>query len=132
LTSALSEKPDDHRKRREPMLEETMKKILLAGLGGVVITGEKLEALKSKLMKENKMSEREAKGLIDELTEAGETQWKEFEKTAKNTLRKQLDTMDVPDRKELEILRDRVESLERRVSALETAPLEAPEPSEPV
>jgi polyhydroxyalkanoate synthesis regulator phasin len=114
------------------MLEETMRKILLAGLGGVVITGEKLEALKNKLMKENKMSEREAKGLIDELTEAGETQWKEFEKTAKDMLRKQLDIMDVPDRKELDVLKARIESLERRVFALETAPSETPGPSEPV
>jgi polyhydroxyalkanoate synthesis regulator phasin len=114
------------------MLEETLRKVLLAGLGGVVITGDKLEELKKKLIKENKMSEKEAKGLIDELVEAGEGRWKDFEKSVKEILRKQLDSMDVPDRKELDILRDRVESLERRVSALETAPSELPGPSEPV
>jgi len=113
------------------MLEEKLRKVLLAGLGGVVITGDKLEELKKKLMKENKMSEKEAKGLIDELVEAGEGQWKEFEKSAKEVLRKKLDTMDVPDRKELEVLKARVESLERRVSALEGAPLGTQGPSEP-
>jgi polyhydroxyalkanoate synthesis regulator phasin len=117
--------------RREMMLEEKLRKVLLAGLGGVVITGDKLEELKKKLMKENKMSEKEAKGFIDDLVEAGENQWKEFEKSAKEVLRKKLDTMEVPDRKELEILRDRVESLERRVSALEGPPLGAQGPSEP-
>ena len=35
-------------------------------------------------------------------------------------LRKRLDSMDVPDRKELAELKDRVDSLERRVSALES------------
>jgi polyhydroxyalkanoate synthesis regulator phasin len=113
------------------MLEEKLKKILLAGLGGIVVTGDKLEELKKKLVKENKMSEKEAKGLIDELVEAGEGQWQEFEKSAKEMLRKRLDSMDVPDRKELEILKNRVESLERRVSALETVPSGTPEPSEP-
>jgi polyhydroxyalkanoate synthesis regulator phasin len=118
--------------RRKMMLEEKLRKVLLAGLGGVVITGDKLEELKKKLMKENKMSEKEAKSLIDELTEAGEGQWKEFEKSAKEVLRKKLDTMDVPNRKELEVLKARIESLEHRVSALETAPSAPPGPSEPV
>ena len=102
------------------MLEEKLKKVLLAGLGGVVVTGDKLEELKKKLVKENKMSEKEAKGLIDELVEAGEGQWKEFEKSAKEMLRKRLDSMDVPDRRELEELKNRVEGLERRISALES------------
>ena len=101
------------------MIEGKVKKVLLAGLGGVVITGDKLEALKKKLMKENKMSEKEAKGLIDELVEAGQGQWKEFEKSIKEMLRKRLDSMDVPDRGELEKLRGRVDDLERRLSALE-------------
>ncbi|MBN2033182.1 MAG: phasin family protein [Deltaproteobacteria bacterium] len=106
------------------MLEEALKKILLAGLGGVVVTGEKLEELRKKLVKENKMSEKEAKGLIDELVEAGESQWRGFEKSVKEMLRKRLDGMDVPDRKELEMLKARIESLENRVSALESAPPE--------
>ena len=106
--------------RRKMMIEERVKKVLLAGLGGVVITGEKLEALKKKLIKENKMSEKEAKGLIDELVEAGQGQWKEFEKSVKEMLRKRLDSMDVPDRGELEKLRSRVDDLERRVSVLES------------
>lgn len=104
------------------MLEEKLRKVLLAALGGVVITGDKLEALKKKLVKENKMSEKEAKGLIDELVEAGEGQWKELEKSTKEMLRKRLDSMNVPDRKELEELRSKVDSLERRISALENPP----------
>ncbi|MFO7461468.1 MAG: hypothetical protein R6X07_12690 [Desulfatiglandales bacterium] len=113
------------------MLEEKLKKILLAGLGGVVVTGDKLEELKKKLIKENKMSEKEAKGLIDELVEAGEGRWKDFEKSVKEILRKQLDTMDVPDRKELEQMAVRIAILERRVSALEGPSIETQGPSEP-
>jgi polyhydroxyalkanoate synthesis regulator phasin len=108
------------------MLEEKVKKVLLAGLGGVVITGDKLEALKKKLVKENKMSEKEAKGLIDELVEAGQGQWKEFEKSAKEMLRKRLDTMDVPNRKELDELRERIDRLEQRLNALESSAKEKP------
>jgi polyhydroxyalkanoate synthesis regulator phasin len=103
------------------MIEEKVKKLLLAGLGGMAITGDKLEALRKKLVKENKMSEKEAKGLIDELAQAGEDQWKEFEKSAKDMLRKRLDSMDVPNRKELEELKSRVDKLEKRVALLESS-----------
>jgi len=113
------------------MLEEKLRKVLLAALGGVVITGDKLEALKKKLVKENKMSEKEAKGLIDELVEAGEGQWKELEKSTKEMLRKRLDSMNVPDRKELEELRSKVDSLERRISALENPPSQSEGPAGP-
>ena len=111
------------------MLEEKVKKVLMAGLGGVVVTGDKLEELKNKLVKENKMSEKEAKGLIEELVEAGEGKWKDLEKSAKEMMRKRLDSMDVPDRKELEQLKSRVDSLERRISALENPPSESEEPA---
>ena len=108
------------------MLEEKLKKVLLAGLGGVVITGDKLEALKKKLVKENNMSEKEAKGLIDELVEAGQGQWKEFEKSVKEMVRKRLDSMDVPNRKELDELRARVDRLEQRLAALESSAKDKP------
>ena len=114
------------------MIEDKVKKVLLAGLGGIVVTGDKLEAMKKKLVKENKMSEKEAKSLIDELVEAGEGQWKEFEKSAKEMLRKRLDSMNVPDRKELEVLKARVDNLERRLSALESPISDTENPAAPV
>lgn len=102
------------------MIEEIVKRAFMAGLGGVVLTSEKLDALKRKLIKENKMSEKEAKGLIDEMVEAGENQWKEYESALKEMLRKRLDAMDVPDRRELEQLKARVNNLEQRVTSLES------------
>ncbi len=105
---------------RATMIEEILKRAFMAGLGGVVLTGDKLDALKRKLMKENKMSEKEAKGLIDGMVEAGENQWKEFESSFREMLRKRLDSMDVPDRKELEELKVRVNSLEQKFTAMES------------
>ncbi len=62
------------------MLDE-FKRIFLTGLGGVVLTGDKLEEWKKRLVKERKMTEKEAKSLFDEMMETGEARWKEFEKT---------------------------------------------------
>ena len=101
------------------MLDETIKKILLAGLGGLAMTGDKLDELKKKLVKEKEMNEKEAKGLIDELVKAGEDRWDEFEKAATEKIKEKLDSMNVPDRKELDQLKTRIDSLERRIAALE-------------
>ncbi len=100
------------------MLED-IKKVFLAGLGSVVLTRDKLEEWKNRLVKENKMSEKEAKGLIDELIAAGEGQWKDVEKSFREMVRKRLENMNVADREEVERLKARVEALELRLSALE-------------
>lgn len=107
------------------MLDE-LKRILLTGLGGVVLTRDKLEEWKNRLVKENKMTEKEAKSLFDEMMETGEAQWKDFEKTFREMLRKRLDSMNVADSDELERLRARVDSLELRVSTLERVSTSSP------
>jgi polyhydroxyalkanoate synthesis regulator phasin len=100
------------------MLED-LKKFFMAGLGGVVLTRDKLEEWKNRLVKEDKMSEGEAKRLIDELREAGESQWKDIENSFRELVRKRLEKMNVADHRELERLRARVDDLELRVSSLE-------------
>jgi polyhydroxyalkanoate synthesis regulator phasin len=103
----------------EEIMLEDIKKALLAGLGGVVLTRDKLEEWKNRLVKENKMSEGDATRLIDDLIKAGEGQWNDFERTLREMLRKRLDKMNLADQRELEKLQARVEALELRLSALE-------------
>jgi polyhydroxyalkanoate synthesis regulator phasin len=111
------------------MILEEMKKAFLASLGGVVLTKDKLEEWRKNIVKENKMSEKESKRLIDQLVEAGEDQWKDFEKSFKKLFRKSLDSIEVADRKELEALKLRVANLETRLAALENPPSGAQEPT---
>jgi polyhydroxyalkanoate synthesis regulator phasin len=106
------------------MLLEEMKKAFLASLGGVVLTKDKLEEWRKRIVKEDKISEKESKRLIDQLVEAGEEQWKDFEKSFKKMFRKSLDSMEVADRKELEDLKLRVAELEKRLDTLEHPPTE--------
>lgn len=107
------------------MLED-IKKLFMAGLGGVVLTKDKLEEWKNRLVKEDKMSEKDAKRLIDELREAGENQWKDIENSFRDMIKNRLDKMNVADQRELEKLRARVDDLEFRLAALEKglAPIE--------
>lgn len=100
------------------MLDD-MKRALLAGLGGVVLSRDKLEEWRKRMVREKKMSEEESRNWIDDLVESGEKQWKDLEASFKKTLQKNLHSLDIADRKQVDALRLRVKHLEEKLSALE-------------
>ncbi|VBB41464.1 conserved hypothetical protein [uncultured Desulfatiglans sp.] len=102
------------------MLDD-IKKGLLAGLGMVFLTKDKIEETARKMVDEARMSKEDARRLTDELLETGEKQWSRIEENITETVHKGLRNLDVGSRKELDELRSRVQNLEERVSLLEAA-----------
>ena len=100
---------------------EKIGKGLLAGLGAVLLTKEKVEEVGRKMVKEAKLSDEDARRLTKELVETGERQWEEMDKTVTESLRKGLEKMDVASRKGLEEVKARLDNLEKRISRLEQA-----------
>ena len=98
---------------------EKIGKGLLAGLGAVLLTKEKVEEVVRKTVKEAKLSNEDARRLTSELVETGERQWEEMDKAVTESLRKSLDKLDVGSRKELEELKARMDNLEKRLARLE-------------
>ena len=101
------------------MLEE-MKRGILAGFGAVVLTREKIESICQRLVEEAKMSKEDAEKLANELYEAGKRQWADLENGLKNSMRSAMEGIDIGSHKELKRLRDRLESIEKRVMLLES------------
>lgn len=102
------------------MLDD-IKKGLLAGLGMVFLTKDKIEETVHKMVDDARMSKEDARRLTDELVETGEKQWSRVEENVTETVRKGLRNLDVGSRKELDELKSRIRNLEERVSLLETA-----------
>ena len=100
------------------MLEE-IKKGLLSGFGAVLLTREKAEKATRRLVKEAKLSKKDAQDLVDELFDTGAQRWSELEATLSKTLRKGVDSLDVASKKELHGLKSKVGKLEKRVKTLE-------------
>ena len=65
----------------ETMLEE-FRKGLPSGLGNVILSREKIEAVCRRLVHEAKLSKEDAEKLADDLYEAGRRQWSDIETTA--------------------------------------------------
>jgi polyhydroxyalkanoate synthesis regulator phasin len=100
------------------MLED-IKKGLFAGIGVVLLTKDKVDRFREKLMSEAQLSREEAQRLTDELVKNGEEQWSDLETRVLDTVKKGVGTLDIAKRSELEALRDRVDNLEKRIVMME-------------
>ncbi len=100
------------------MLED-IKKGLFAGIGVVLLTKDRMDRFREKLVSEAQLSREEAQRLTDELVKSGEQQWSDLETRTLETMKKGINTLDIGRRSELEALRDRVDNLEKRLVMLE-------------
>ena len=75
------------------MLEE-IKKGMLAGLGAVVLSKEKVHRITTRLVEEAKLSPEDAEKLADEILATGERQWADLESSIRDAMRKSLDHLD--------------------------------------
>ena len=98
---------------------ELMKKGLMAGIGIVVLTTEKVQEAVRKLVEEGKISTEEGEKLAQELVKTGQHQWEEISSTIAEKTKKWSEGVEIVKRKELEELKERVQSLEQRVSEME-------------
>ena len=89
-------------------MKDIIKKTLLAGVGAMVVTKEKVESALDDLVKQGKISSADARRLADKIGQEGR---REFE-----TLRREIgERLTVTDRK----AQERIDALEARVTALE-------------
>jgi len=100
------------------MLEDA-KKAMMAGLGAVLLTRQKVEEATRKLVDEARLSPEDAQRLSEELIATGERQWEEVAKSLSETIQRGFATMDIASRSEVGELRAKIDDLEERVSSLE-------------
>jgi polyhydroxyalkanoate synthesis regulator phasin len=100
------------------MLEEIPKN-LLAGLGAVLLTKDKIEEITRQLVHDARLSREDADRLAEDLYQAGRRQWSSLETFLKDAVRRTLASVDIGSRQELEKLKSKVNTLQKRVELLE-------------
>jgi polyhydroxyalkanoate synthesis regulator phasin len=98
-----------------------VRKGLMAGIGAVVLTREKVEEITRRLVDEAKMTEDDARRLTDELIESGENQFGKIEKAFTDAFQTSMDRVGIGRQEAFQRLRDKVDALEIRLSILEKA-----------
>lgn len=92
---------------------EFVKKAVLVGAGLAVLTTEKIEEAVQDIIKKGELTEKEGKELIADLVDKSKKMKKDWGERIEKLVAEALRKGNIPTRKELEELRNRVEKLEQ-------------------
>lgn len=90
-----------------------IKKIVLAGTGLAMLTTEKIQEMVDELVKKGEVTEKEAREVLEELVEKSKQARKNFEEKVEHLVKSALNRMDIPTKKDLDDLKERLERLEK-------------------
>jgi len=93
---------------------ESVKRLMLAGIG----VPEKLREIVDDLVKKGELSESQGAKLFKEWSERAEKGTADMSKTLSDAVSKTLEKMNIPSRDDLEDLKKKVKSLEKKVKEL--------------
>jgi poly(hydroxyalkanoate) granule-associated protein len=97
----------------DPM-QDWMKKMMLFGVGLAALTREKTEEFVKELVKKGELSEKEGKQLINDLVEKSKKVTRDLEVKMEEMVTATLQRLNIPTRKEMDELKERIAKLEKR------------------
>ncbi len=96
-------------------MNNLIKKTILTGLGIASLTKEKAEKLVKDLIKEGEVSEGEGSKFVKELLDRVENNKKALEKQTEKIVHNVLKTLNIPSRKDIVGLNNKVEKLDKKL-----------------
>ena len=90
-----------------------IRKMILAGAGLAILTTEKINEILDDLVKKGEMTEKEARETIDEYVEKSKQAKKDMEMKMEKWVTSFLNRMNIPTRKEIEEMKERLSRLEK-------------------
>ncbi len=95
-------------------MQDWMKRMMLFGVGLAALTREKTEEFVKELVKKGELSEKEGRELVRELMEKSKKVTRDLEAKTEEMVAATLQRLNIPTRKELDELKERVAKLEKR------------------
>ena len=96
-------------------MKELLKKSMLAGLGLVVVSKDKIEESIRELIEKGNISEQEGKKLVQEMVGNAEKAKGDFEKMVDKYVDKALSRMDIVKKSDLQELQDSIADIQQRL-----------------
>jgi poly(hydroxyalkanoate) granule-associated protein len=100
---------------------ETMRKVLLAGMGAVALAQEEMEAFVSKLVERGELAEQDGKNLMRDVMEKRKKEAQKAEGQLDKRTEELLDRMNVPSKSDIEALSAKITALSKKVDELKKA-----------
>jgi polyhydroxyalkanoate synthesis repressor PhaR len=101
------------------VMADVLKKAMLAGIGAVVLTKEKVEELVDELIKKGELKQEDRAKFVRELAEKAELRSREVKKWVDETVKMAMSKMKMAKTEEVEDLRKQVDDLTKSIARLE-------------
>ena len=108
------------KEERSPLLE-ALRKVLLAGIGAVVIAQEEIEDLVNKLVERGEIAEKDGKKLVREVMDKRKKEAEKAEDEVTKRIEEILDRMNVPTKADIDSLGEKIAALTKKVDELKKA-----------
>jgi len=105
------------KEERSPLLE-ALRKVLLAGIGAVVIAQEEIEDLVNKLVERGEIAEKDGKKLVREVMDKRKKEAEKAEDEVTKRIEEILDRMNVPTKADIDSLGEKIAALTKKVDEL--------------
>ena len=105
------------KEERGPLLE-ALRKVLLAGIGAVVIAQEEIEDLVNKLVERGEIAEKDGKKLVREVMDKRKKGAEKAEDEFTKRIEEILDRMNVPTKADIDSLGEKIAALTKKVDEL--------------
>ena len=97
---------------------DTMRKVLLAGMGAVALAQEEVEAFVAKLVERGELAEQDGKKLVRDVMEKRKKETQKAEDQFEKRVEELLDRMNVPSKSDIEALSAKITALSKKVDEL--------------
>ncbi len=113
---------EEERARVERGVTETVRSVLLAGIGALALTKDEIEEILNRLVERGELAEKDARRLFEELKGRPKKEvevWEErLSKALEPRLKRMLEQLNLPTRDDVQALSERIRTLEEKLEEL--------------
>ncbi len=118
----VTEEKVGEEQKRERAVVDTVRSVLLAGIGALALTKDEVQDILNRLVERGELAERDARKLFEELKERpkkGMGEWEErLGKALEPHLQRVLERLNLPTREDVQALSERIRALEEKLEEL--------------
>ncbi len=115
---------EETKERRESVVLDTIRSVLLAGIGALALTKEELEAITNRLVQKGELAEQDARKMVQDLLEKRKKDAEQWEDQVTQAIearvKRVLERLNIPTRQDFNALQERLDALEKKLDELTT------------
>ena len=117
MATERTEQPSQPTQERNP-IQDTLRKVLLAGIGAVALAQDEFEALVNRLVERGELAEKDGKKLIREMMEKQKKENRRVEEYVTKRVEETLSRLNMPTKSDIEALSKKISALSKKIDDL--------------